>query len=251
MSRLDGRIAIVTGGASGQGASHARHIVAEGGRVVIGDVLADAGRALAAELGEDCLFQQLDVSRQAEWEALLAATKDRFGLPTILVNNAGLSRHSTIVDQSLEEFSYVLNVNLVGAWLGIKVVAPAMIEARSGSIINISSVSGLQGFTKSGAYCSSKWGIRGLTRVAALELGHHGIRVNDIVPGPIDTPWTASVDHSTQWASHPIPRVGVVDEISKLVVFLASDDSSFSTGADFVADGGMAAGTAMPLKRDG
>ncbi|WP_417620281.1 SDR family oxidoreductase [Parasphingorhabdus sp.] len=244
MSRLEGKIAIITGGSTGQGASHARRIVAEGGKVMIGDIQDEAGEALAEEIGDNAIYQHLDVTSEESWQDALTATKETFGLPTVLVNNAGITCHQPIVGQDLDKFQAVLGVSLTGTMLGIKVIAPAMKEAGGGSIINLSSVSGLQGFTTTGAYCAAKWGVRGLSRVAALELGRDKIRVNVICPGPIDTPMLAKVDvHDEEmWKGRPIQRVGRPDEISNMVVFLASEESSFSTGADFIADGGVSAG---------
>jgi 3alpha(or 20beta)-hydroxysteroid dehydrogenase len=247
MGRMDGKVAIITGGARGQGASHARRFVAEGARVVVGDVLDDDGAALADALGNSARFSHLDVTSEDSWRATVELTSTEFGAPTVLVNNAGIVRHGQLLDVELAEFQRILDVNLIGTWLGIKSVAPSMIAAGGGSIINIASTGALVGYTNVGAYVASKWGVRGLTKTAALELGQRGIRVNSVHPGVIQTPMLSyDPTDPALWASQPVPRVGQPEEITQLVVFLASDESSFSTGSEFVADGGQTAGSAAP-----
>src|SRR5215813_7330845 len=253
MGRLDGKVALITGGARGMGKSHARHFVAEGAKVVLGDVLDDKGKELAAELGEDnCRYVHHDVTSEAEWAAAVAATTDAFGTLNVLVNNAGVLAHKKIADMTLAEFRRVIDVNLIGEWLGVKTVIEPMTRACGGSIINISSVEGFTGAAGMSAYSASKFGIRGITRSAAQELGKLGIRVNSVHPGGIMTTMTATAfesfgDLSAEVGagflrSLPIPRFAKSAEVSPLVVYLASDESSYCTGSEFVVDGGMLAG---------
>ncbi len=250
MGRLDGKIAIVSGGARGMGASHCRTMVAEGARVVIADVLEEEGAALAKELGDAAVFLPLDVTDESAWAAVVSDTVDRFGAPSVLVNNAGIVRIGLIPDTTKEDFEAVLAVNLVGVWLGMRAVAPAMMAADGGSIINISSTAGLAGYPGISAYVASKWGVRGITKSAALEFGTRGVRVNSVHPGAIETPMVAAAHVSNaMWASQPIPRIGQPAEVSALVVFLASDESSYCTGHEFVIDGGNVVGQAVPPVR--
>jgi 3alpha(or 20beta)-hydroxysteroid dehydrogenase len=247
MGRLEGKIAIVSGGARGMGASHCRAMVAEGARVVIGDVLESEGAALAKELGDAAAYLPLDVTEEAAWAALVSDTSDRFGPPSVLVNNAGIVRIGLIPDTSKADFEAVLAVNLVGVWLGMRAVAPAMMAAGGGSIVNISSTAGLAGYPGISAYVASKWGVRGITKSAALEFGTRGVRVNSVHPGAIETPMVAAAHVSeTMWAGQAIPRIGQPAEVSALVVFLASDESSYCTGHEFVVDGGNVCGQAVP-----
>ncbi len=246
--RLDGKVAIISGGARGQGAEEARRFVAEGAAVVIGDILHDDGRALAAALGEQARFAPLDVTDEGSWREALALTLDVFGPPSVLVNNAGIVHFGNLVDTSEADFRRVLDVNLVGVFLGMHVVAPSMADGGGGSIVNISSSAGITGFPLVSAYVASKWGVRGLTKTAALELGPSGIRVNSVHPGGIDTPLirdpeTTTVDMFEPFAQTlPIARIGTVADVAALVAFLASDESSYCTGAEFVIDGGQTAG---------
>jgi len=247
MGRLDGKIAIVSGGARGMGASHCRTMVAEGAQVVIGDVLEEDGASLAKELGDAASFVPLDVTDEASWSAALAHTVDRFGPPSVLVNNAGIVRVGLIPDMPKEDFEAVLAVNLVGVWLGMRAVGPAMMNAGGGSIINVSSTAGLTGYPGISGYVASKWGVRGITKSAALEFGTRGVRVNSIHPGAVETPMVAAAAVSdSMWAAQAIPRIGQPAEVSALVVFLASDESSYCTGHEFVIDGGNLVGQALP-----
>ncbi|HEY2081102.1 MAG TPA: glucose 1-dehydrogenase [Streptosporangiaceae bacterium] len=250
MGRLDGKVALITGGARGMGKSHARHFVAEGAKVVLGDVLDDKGKELAAELGDDnCRYVHHDVTSEAEWAAAVAATADAFGTLNVLVNNAGILAHKKIADMTLAEFRRVIDVNLIGEWLGVKAVIEPMTKA-GGSIINISSVEGFTGAAGMSAYSASKFGIRGITRSAAQELGALGIRVNSVHPGGIMTTMTATAfesftdvsDGEGFMRSLPIARFAKSSEVSPLVVYLASDESSYCTGSEFVVDGGMLSG---------
>ncbi|HEV8297489.1 MAG TPA: glucose 1-dehydrogenase [Acidimicrobiales bacterium] len=248
MGRLDGKVALVSGGAKGQGEAEARMFAAEGAEVVIGDVLDDVGNAVAREIGPSCAFAHLDVSRQGDWEGAVALAVDRFGRLDVLVNNAGIIRFGMMVDISLDEYMSVINVNQVGCWLGMKTAAPAMGATGGGSIINISSMNGIIPGAGIMAYVASKFAIRGMTKAAALELGPLGIRVNSIHPGAIDTDMSragfaaAGVD---PLGHIPIPRVGQPEEVAKLALFLASEDSSYSTGSEFVIDGGWLITPAM------
>jgi 3alpha(or 20beta)-hydroxysteroid dehydrogenase len=238
--KLDGEIALVTGGARGMGATHSRALVAEGARVVIADILDEQGRALADELGDSAVYVHLDVTLEASWSAALAAAEGRFGTVSVLVNNAGIANAGGLDDYTLEMWNTIIAVNQTGVFLGIKAVAPGMKRARHGSIINISSVEGLRGGAFLHGYVASKFAVRGLTKSAAMELGGYGIRVNSVHPGFIETPMTAGID--SKQLQIPLHRGGKPEEVSKMIVFLASDDSSYSTGAEFVVDGGMVNG---------
>ncbi|MEV6771699.1 glucose 1-dehydrogenase [Nocardia sp. NPDC051030] len=245
MGQLDGKVAFVTGGARGMGAEHVRRFVAAGARVVFGDVLDEEGKALAAEIGDAAHFVHHDVTSESDWQAAVSETVARYGRLDILVNNAGILRFKPIVDMSLDEFNTIMAINVTGSWLGIKTVAPALIAAGGGSIVNVSSVEGFVGASGLAAYSASKFALRGLTKSAARELGHSGIRVNSIHPGAIATPMTASVagasgvDGNTFFSELPIPRWGQPVEVSEVALFLASDASSYCTGGEFVVDGGM------------
>ena len=262
MGRLDGKIAVITGGARGMGETEARLFVAEGARVVVADVLDAEGKSVVADLGAAAAYRHLDVTDEDQWRALLADTRDQFGSPDILVNNAGILRSGTVLETDLATFHEVLDINLVGPFLGMKTMGAAMVEAGHGSIVNISSIGGMVGMSMIGAYVASKWGLRGLTKSAAIELGPHGVRVNSLHPGGVATPMVGAVidpmseppppgqadpdpvlaasDENS--AAQPIPRIGRPIEIARLALFLASDESSYCTGMEFVADGGSVAG---------
>jgi 3alpha(or 20beta)-hydroxysteroid dehydrogenase len=250
MGRLDGKVALITGGARGMGKSHARHFVAEGARVVIGDVLDDKGEFVAGKLGTDlCRYVHHDVTSETEWDAAVAATVDAFGRLDILVNNAGVLTHATIAETTVDEFRRVLDINLVGCFLGVRAAIGPMTAAGGGSIVNISSIEGFAGAAGLSAYSASKFGIRGVTRAAAQELGHLGIRVNSVHPGGVMTRMVmesaksfTGVDPEQFIRNMPIPRFAEPVEISRLVAFLASDEASYTTGAEFVADGGILSG---------
>ena len=244
MGALDGKVALVTGAARGQGEAEARLFVAEGAKVVVADVRDEVGQALAAELGADhARYQHLDVSKPDDWAAAVAATTAAFGSLDVLVNNAGILRTGLIEDMGLDDYMTVVGVNQVGCWLGMKTAVTAMKE-RGGSIVNISSTGGLKGIRGMSAYVSSKFAVRGMTKVAALELGKYGIRVNSVHPGAVDTDMVREMASRTapSYDTMPIPRSGTAAEIANLVLFLASDASSYCTGAEFVADGGSLAG---------
>ncbi|MGY1782594.1 SDR family NAD(P)-dependent oxidoreductase [Geodermatophilus sp. SYSU D01036] len=253
MGRLDDRTVLVSGGARGIGAAVARAVVAEGGRVVVGDVLDDDAAKVVTELGEDrARAVHLDVTDAGQWRAAVAAAESAFGPVGVLVNNAGIVRWGAIADLDPAVWQTVLDVNLTGVFLGTQAAIPSLRRAGGGSIVNISSTAGLEAYAALSAYVASKWGVRGLTKAAALELARDGIRVNSVHPGPIRTPMTESHDpvqeamRDRMLAVMPIPRMGEPAEVAALVVFLACDDSSFSTGSEFVVDGGTVTGQVPP-----
>lgn len=245
MSRFDGKVALVSGGARGMGESHVRGFVAEGARVVIGDVLDHEGETLAKELGDATVFVHLDVTDPESWDAAVAKAEEAFGPVTVLVNNAGIVLFGPVDQISVEDFDKTLAVNLRGVFLGTRAVAPGMKAAGGGAIVNISSTAGLMGYAGIAPYVASKWGVRGLTKASALDLGPT-IRVNSIHPGPIATPMTAGLDASMV-ATQRIPRFGRPDEVTAAVLFLAGDDSSFMTGSELAVDGGAVLGSIAPV----
>jgi 3alpha(or 20beta)-hydroxysteroid dehydrogenase len=238
MGRVDGKVVLVSGGARGMGASHAEVLVREGARVVIGDVLDEAGQQVAHELGASAHFEHLDVTNPDHWDAVVALAVRKFGRLDALVNNAGIGKGGPLRGSSLADWQQVIDVNLTGAYLGMRAVVEPMIDAGAGSIVNISSVQGLAGVAHSHAYVASKFGLRGITKSAAVELAPHNIRVNSIHPGLVHTPMSAGV---TQDAMTPIPmrRGAAPGEVSTFVLFLLSDESAYATGAEFVVDGGL------------
>src|SRR5881397_3767818 len=206
MGRFDNRAVIVAGGSRGMGASHARGFIAEGANVVIADVLEQEGRTLADELGKHAIFSRLDVTSDADWAATVAAAEDTFGPVSVLINNAGIVRFGVIAETELAAWRQVIDINLTGSYLGIRAVAPSMRKAGGGAIVNISSTEGMRGNFGIGAYVASKWGARGLTKTAALELGRDNIRVNSIHPGVIRTPMIA--DHAPDAAAMAATMAG-------------------------------------------
>ncbi|WP_156690464.1 SDR family oxidoreductase [Mycobacterium sp. Marseille-P9652] len=240
--RLAGKVALISGGARGMGASHVRTMVAEGAKVVFGDILDDEGKALAVEVGDAARYVHLDVTKPAEWDAAVATAIGEFGSVDVLVNNAGIINIGTIEDYELSEWQRILDINLTGVFLGIRAVTKPMKEAGRGSIINISSIEGMAGTIACHGYTATKFAVRGLTKSAALELGPSGIRVNSIHPGLIKTPMTEWVPEDIFTTA--LSRIGEPKEVSQLVVYLASDESSYSTGSEFVVDGGTTAGLA-------
>ena len=252
MARLDGKVALISGAARGQGEAEARLFAEEGARVVLGDVLDDRGEVVAKELGDGARYAHLDVRDEASWQAAIALAEAEFGPVNVLVNNAGILRWSALADTPVEQFREVIEVNQIGPFLGMKSVVPSMVKAGGGSIVNISSTNGLGGFPMTVSYTATKWAVRGMTKTAAMELGPLGIRVNSIHPGGVDTEMinpasvegmpTSSDELGNRFLDLPLRRVGQPIEIARLALFLASDDSSYSTGSEFVADGGMLAG---------
>ncbi len=247
MADMNGKVAIVTGGARGQGGAEARLLARKGASVIIADVLADQGRDLAQALqneGSAARYIYLDVCDPASWEGAISIAREWKGRLDILVNNAGIINRTTVANTVLEAWNRVLQVNLTGAFLGIQASSDLMAESGGGSIINISSNSGFSGHYDP-AYTSSKWGLRGLTRSAAMELVSKGIRVNAICPGLVVTSLNAESPHLQPMIEMtPMQRSGKPEEIAELVLFLSSDASSFITGEDFVIDGGFTAGAA-------
>ena len=247
--RMAGRVALVTGGARGRGAATVRRLVAEGAEVIITDVLDAEGEALAAEIGDKVIYEHLDVTDEAGWEKVAEAAKAKFGPVTALVNNAGIVLQAPIDTTTAEDFRKVLDVNVTGVFLGIKAIVPQMVEAGGGAIVNISSAAGLVGMPHLGAYCASKWGVRGMTKSAALDLGHRGIRVNSIHPGAIRTPMAAGIEDE-HLGNQAIQRVGEPEEIASAVAFLVSDDAQDITGAELAVDGGMALGNTVSVAQE-
>lgn len=247
--RLAGCVAIVSGAAVGQGAAEARLLAAQGAKVVLGDVDDTAGKAVADAIGDAAVYHHLDVRSEEDWRATLDAAVAAFGTVTGLVNNAGIvTKPRSIKSTPVEDYQRVLEVNLVGAYTGIHVVSPAIVDAGGGSIVNISSVNGFVGGWGVAGYVSSKFGLRGLTRVAALELARKNVRVNSVHPGPIDTAMLAvglpeGLDApKVMGAVTPAGRCGTPEDVASVVAFLLSDESSYCYGAEFVVDGGLLAG---------
>ena len=253
MKRFANRTVIVTGGARGLGASHARGFVAEGANVVIADVLEQEGRTLAGELGDHAIFSHLDVTSERDWAATVAAAENAFGPVSVLVNNAGIVRFGAIVETEPAAWRQVIDINLNGTYLGIRAVVSSMRKAGGGAIVNTSAGAGMTATFGVGAYATSKWGVRGLTKTAALELARDNICVNSIHPGPVRTPMPAGPEAAAAVAAEAsrlaIPRVAEPEEITRLVLFVASDDAGFSTGSEFIVDGGVLLGPAPQYER--
>lgn len=249
--RLAGKVALITGAARGQGAAAARRFAAEGARVMIADILDENGKRLAGELG--AAYTHLDVTSEDDWAGAVQATQAEFGALNVLVNNAGVLHFSPLEQTSLADYERVVRVNQFGAFLGMRSVVEPMSTAGGGSIVNVSSVEGLAGMPFLVAYTASKFAIRGMTKVAALELGERGIRVNSLHPGMIDTDMVrdaaggAEVDFSPVARRLALGRAGQPEEIAELALFLASDESSYCTGGEFVADGGATATHALKM----
>ena len=246
MGRLDDKVALITGAARGQGAAEARLFAAEGARVYLSDVLDGEGAATAADIGAAASYHHLDVTDEDAWIALVEEIVEAEGRLDVLVNNAGIFRVMPTVLTSEAEYRQIIDINQVGTFLGMKTAIPTMVQAESGSIVNISSVAGLQGAAGTMAYAASKWAVRGMTKVAAKEVAPFGVRVNSVHPGIIDTPMMseatvegAVLDRIVR--AIPMGHVAEADDVANLVLYLASDESKYSTGSEFVVDGGMTA----------
>ena len=245
MSRFEGKSVLVTGGARGIGASHVRRFVAEGARVYFGDVL--DGADLERELGGAARYHRLDVSIEADWAAFVAAAEDEHGPATVLVNNAAvLPEARAIKDLTRDAWQRVLDINLTGTFLGIKHAAEPMTRAGGGAIVVTSSALGMMGSPMLSAYVASKWALRGLTQTAALELARDGIRVNSVHPGYVRTPMNDNIPEDNT-RDFPVPRFAEPEEISAVVLFLASDEASFVTGAEYQVDGGATSGVVAAI----
>lgn len=252
MGRLDGKVAIITGAARGMGEATARIFAQEGAKVVMGDILDKEGEAVAKDIGANARYVHLDVTNPEDWQKAVAAAEE-FGPLNVLVNNAAILFAKSIVDTTPEEYMKVVTVNQLGTFLGIKSAIEPMKRAGKGSIINISSIDGLQAKNSLVAYGSSKWAVRGMTKNAALELGPYNIRVNSVHPGGI---WTAM--HGAAEGSQPtdqdhasyqfqaLPRIGMPEEVARMSLFLATDEASYSTGSEFLVEGGWQAGMRVP-----
>lgn len=245
MGRLDDKVAIITGGARGQGEAEARLFAGEGAAVVLTDVLSAEGQAVADDIGGT--FHHHDVSVEEGWRRVVESTVADHGRIDVLVNNAGIFHRAKLVDHTLDDLRRLIDINLIGVFLGMQAVAPTMIGQEAGSIVNISSIAGLVGAPGSIGYGATKFAVTGMTKTAAVELARHNVRVNSIHPGMIDTEMMVEVTsgdhrrHERMEASLPIRRAAAADEIANLALYLASDESSYSTGSEFVADGGVTA----------
>ena len=238
MGKLDDDVIIVSGGSRGIGAQICRTLASEGAKVVVGDVLDDDGQSVAQEIGGT--YVHLDVTDPDSWTAAVATATSTYGRLTGLVNNAGVVGFTPVGGTSLEEWDRIIAVNLTGVFLGMESATPALKANGSGVIVNLSSTAGMQGYSNLAAYVASKWGVRGLTKAAALDLGPSNIRVVSIHPGGIRTPMTAGLDEKA-YSRQPIARIGEPEEIAKLALFLIAD-ATYSTGTEFIADGGATVG---------
>ncbi|SOC40729.1 glucose 1-dehydrogenase [Salinicoccus kekensis] len=242
MARLSDKVAIITGAARGMGAVHAKKFIENGAKVIVTDILEDEGKALVNELGENAMFIKHDVTSEEDWESVVAKAKEKFGTVDILVNNAGIDLPAqNIEDVETEQFRKITDINQTSVFFGMRAVAPVMKENNKGSIVNISSLAGIIGANQKIAYTASKFAVRGMTKAAALELGEFNIRVNSVHPGFIATDMTYHLINDELEQSFPLKRAGRIEEVSGMVIYLASDESSYSTGAEFVIDGGLGA----------
>lgn len=248
--RLEGKVAIITGAARGQGEAEARLFASEGARVVLTDVLGDEVAETAASLGDAAVGLGHDVTDESGWAAVVATAVDRFGRLDVLVNNAAVHRRRPLLEESVDDMRRLMDINLFGAVRGMQACVPVMAATGGGSIVNISSLAGYRGIYAHGAYGATKWALRGVSRDAAIEFGPLGVRVNTIFPGAIATAMLPSTGDTAgdaaRFATSPLGRHGEVDEVAYAVLHLASDESSFTTGAELVIDGGSYAGTVPP-----
>ncbi|OBI88351.1 glucose 1-dehydrogenase [Mycobacterium asiaticum] len=241
MGRVDGKVALISGGARGMGAEDARLLAAEGAKVVIGDIRDDEGKALASEIngaiGDAARYVHLDVTQLDQWEAAVATATGEFGKLDVLVNNAGIVAAGPLREFRMDKWQKVIDVNLTGTFLGMRAAVDPMTEAGGGSIINVSSIEGIRGAPLVHPYVASKWAVRGITKSAALELAPLNIRVNSLHPGFIRTPMTAHLPEDM--VTIPLGRPAEAREVATFVVFLASDEASYATGSEFIMDGGL------------
>jgi 3alpha(or 20beta)-hydroxysteroid dehydrogenase len=260
MGRLDGKVALISGGARGQGEAEVRLFVKEGAKAVFGDVLDELGEIVAKDVGDAAHYVHLDVRKEDQWQAAVAEAEARFGKLDVLINNAGVLTMGALTHEvTLEDYMRVIEINQVGVFLGMRTAIPALLRNGGGSIVNTSSTNGMAGYGGTIAYTASKFAVRGMTKNAALEYGKAGIRVNSVHPGGIDTAMTrpseqdlggySAEEQAATWDFMPLARVGQPEEVAQLMVFLASDESSYCTGAEFLIDGGMLAGVVNPHAR--
>ena len=238
MARLDGKICLITGGARGQGEAEARLFTEEGATVWICDILDEEGLSLAKSIGAQ--YRHLDVRDEAAWATLIDEIVSTDGGLDVLINNAGVFRANRLLRTSLDEFNEIMAINSTSVFLGMRAAAPAIIECGGGSIVNVSSTAGLSGAPGAFAYGASKWAVRGMTKSAAVDLASKGVRVNSIHPGLVETPMADLLgDLERIKVRIPLKRGGEAREVARLALFLASEESSFSTGAEFIVDGGV------------
>lgn len=248
MARFEGTVALISGGARGMGESHARGLVAEGAKVVFGDILDDEGQQLQEAIGGSARYVHLDVTSDDDWKAAVATAEQEFGPVGLLVNNAGIVSYGAVDVMEPDEFRRVIDINLVGTFLGMHYAVPSMRKAGGGAIINISSTAGLMGYATIAAYGASKWGVRGMTKAVAMEVGSDNIRVMSIHPGPIRTPMTDGMGEELTLAQ-PIKRFGEPEEVTKLLMFMAAD-ATYSTGSEWVIDGGAVLGPVIDIPQE-
>jgi len=255
MGRLAGKVAIITGAARGQGAVEAKLFADEGARVVLTDILDAEGKETAAAIGDSAIYCHHDVRHEDSWAEIVAAAEQAFGRIDVLINNAGILHMAPMLETRLDDYMRVIEVNQVSCFIGMKAVAEPMKRAGGGSIVNISSIAGMTGTRGLVAYTASKFAMRGMTKVAALELGPLGIRVNSVHPGGVATPMVGmevgqqvAIEGGPGFSGQPIPRIGQAEEIARMALFLASDEGSYCTGSEYVVDGGLLAGPqAVPV----
>lgn len=250
--RFKGKTVFVTGGARGMGAEHVRAFVAEGANVIFGDVLDDEGSALATELGSQALYQRLDVTDEADWDAFIAVAEQSFGPIDVAVNNAGVGGSGALIeDMSLSGWRRVLSINLDGVFLGTRAAVRSMRKANQpGAIVNVSSIAGLIGTPYVSDYTASKFAVRGLTKAVAMEVGRHGIRVNSVHPGYVRTAILGGMADSVATGKTALPRIGVAKDVTGFILFAASEEAAYMTGAELVVDGGFSAGSPVSIGQD-